>query len=160
MSTSPRGKATGCHILRGDLRHDDLIGFRERERVKKKRVQNLNMKPWTKQENDSGVPSLSAQLYSRNDVMYQCKRISQAHEVIPTDSSTAARISARVQMKRRRSSVASDGDGSRMTSAVSAAERRLTFAWTTCMTEDKTEIRAKKGEPISCELSHFDLVAE
>lgn len=51
-----------------------------------------------------------------------------------------------VEMKRRRSSVASDGDGSRMTSAVSAIERRLTFAWTTCMTEDKTETGAKKAK--------------
>lgn len=41
--------------------------------------------------------------------------------------------------------MASDRDGSRMTSAVSAIERRLTFAWTTCMTEDKTEIEAKKA---------------
>ncbi|GAA6089068.1 uncharacterized [Tachysurus ichikawai] len=49
-------------------------------------------------------------------------------------------------MKRRRSSVASDGEGSRITSVVSAIERRLTFAWTTCMTEDKTEIQAKQGK--------------
>lgn len=42
--------------------------------------------------------------------------------------------------------MASDGDGSRMTSAVSAIERRLTFAWTTCMTEDKTETGAKKAK--------------
>lgn len=51
-----------------------------------------------------------------------------------------------VEMKRRRSSVASDWDGSRMTSTVSAIERHLTFAWTTCMTEDKTEIKAKKAK--------------
>lgn len=50
------------------------------------------------------------------------------------------------RMKRRRSSVAGDGDGSRMTSAVSVIERRLTFTRTTCMTEDKTEIEAKRAK--------------